>query len=63
MSSAHNLTIDERRKAIPLSRWAVVAGEDATEGAIELAREDKVLVMHDGRRLFWDEALAVAPAN
>jgi len=43
-----------------LPALAVAAGEDATDGAIELAQADSVFVMQDGRRLYWDEALAAA---
>jgi len=45
-----------------LPALAVAAGEDATDGAIELAQADSVFVMQDGRRLYWDEALAAALA-
>jgi multidrug efflux pump subunit AcrA (membrane-fusion protein) len=45
-----------------LPALAVVAGEDATEWALELARADRVFVMQDGRRLYWHEALAAALA-
>jgi len=40
-------------RAIP-----VAAGEDATEGAEKEARKQKVVMLHDGRSLLWDEALA-----
>ncbi len=36
---------------------AVVAGEHATEGAIELAARQRVFLLQDGRRLNWNEAL------
>ncbi len=45
-----------------LPALAVAAGEDATDGALELAQADSVFVMQDGRRLYWDEALAAALA-
>jgi hypothetical protein len=34
-----------------------VAGEDATEGGELMARYEHVLLLQDGRRQFWDEAL------
>jgi len=42
-------------RAIP-----TVAGEDATMGALEEAKTHKVLMLQDGRSLFWEEALAEA---
>jgi chaperonin cofactor prefoldin len=45
-------------RAIP-----TVAGERITEGAEEAARAGHILVIQDGRSLFWEEALAVALAD
>ncbi|MGB9890005.1 MAG: hypothetical protein ACPLTQ_10095 [Anaerolineae bacterium] len=42
-------------RAIP-----AVAGEDATIGAMEMAEAHKVLMLQDGRALFWEEALTEA---
>ncbi len=42
-------------RAIP-----TVAGEDATVGALEEAEAHNVLMLQDGRSLFWEEALAEA---
>ena len=39
-----------------------VAGEDATEDAREAARDAGVLLVQDGRKEFWDAALAAALA-
>jgi hypothetical protein len=36
----------------------VAAGEEVTEGARQLAQRENVMVLQDGQRLFWDEALA-----
>jgi chromosome segregation ATPase len=37
-----------------------VAGEEITEGAAQLALEQKVLLMQDGKRFNWQEALTAA---
>ncbi|MBI3945596.1 MAG: hypothetical protein HY321_06745 [Armatimonadetes bacterium] len=37
---------------------ALVGGQSATEGAAELARDRKVVLMHDGVSAFWEEAVA-----
>ncbi|MEW5988489.1 MAG: hypothetical protein AB1791_17815 [Chloroflexota bacterium] len=39
------------------------AGEEATQGAEEAARARHVLLVQDGRQLFWEEALADALAE
>ena len=54
-----------RRRADLLRRAGLraipaVAGEDATIGAMEEAEAHKVLMLQDGRSLFWEEALAEA---
>jgi len=45
-------------RAIP-----AVAGEEVTEGGQAAAREGAVLLVQDGRRQFWEEALAQALAS
>ncbi len=42
-------------RAIP-----TVAGEDVTTGALEMAEAHRVLLLQNGRVLFWEEALAEA---
>lgn len=37
-----------------------VAGEEVTQGGQDAAREGNVLLLQDGRRQFWEEALAEA---
>lgn len=41
----------------------VVAGERVTTGAEEVAQDGHVLLLQNGRQLFWDEALADALAG
>ncbi len=38
----------------------VAAGEEVTEGARLLAQRENVMLLQDGQRLLWDEALAAA---
>jgi hypothetical protein len=39
------------------------AGEDTTTESEEFARDESILLVKDGQRLFWDEALATALAQ
>jgi len=43
-----------------LTTIPVAAGEEVTEGARQLAQRENVMLLQDGQRLFWDEALADA---
>ncbi len=45
-------------RAAGLLAVPTVAGEDAVPGLEELARAEHVLLVQDGRRQFWEEALA-----
>ncbi|MGC8779758.1 MAG: hypothetical protein ACP5UQ_02740, partial [Anaerolineae bacterium] len=52
-----------RRRAVLLRKAGmaaipVAAGEEITDGARQLARGENVVLLQDGQRLFWDEALA-----
>ena len=41
-----------------LSAIPVAAGEEITDGARQLAQRENVMLLRDGQRLFWEEALA-----
>ncbi len=62
---SHDVDRAERRAAalrkLGLRTIPVAAGEVATEGAIEQARDHGVLLLQDGRSRFWREALLAHP--